>query len=121
MSNELFGEGCPLEGTLRGRVPSNRCRRGIVFEVSFAPALRGAIARRNLVSNGLLLARATNGRGLLLTSAAFSAVDQRGPYEATAIGAALGLSAEQARLASLDAASLQCPTVPTFLCRPTPP
>merc|ERR1711974_2236 len=67
-------------------------RRGIVFEISFASALRSNIARKNIFANATMIFHATAGRGIVLTSGALSVFDMRGPYEVINIGVVLGLS-----------------------------
>lgn len=72
--------------------------RGSVFEVSYGPALRGAVARRNIFCNAQLLSKALYGRGIVLSSAASTAMELRGPYDVANLGPLLGLTQEAAKV-----------------------
>ena len=64
--------------------------RGIHFEISYAPAIRGSIVfidfsdsscRRNIISGAQSLIRATKGKNTFVSSAARTALELRGPYD----------------------------------------
>lgn len=65
--------------------------RGVHFEISFAPALRGkdnllfkcpdSSARKFLVSNAVNLMRATKGKNVIITSDAKKIMELRGPFD----------------------------------------
>ncbi|KXZ47591.1 hypothetical protein GPECTOR_34g750 [Gonium pectorale] len=104
-------------------------RRGVYFEICYAPGLRESTARRNLFCNAAALVRATRGRNILLSSSARSAFEVRSPLELMHIAALFGLSRQQAqdairlapkavlaraaaRLAGRGAAALAAPSAP---------
>lgn len=75
-------------------------KRGVSFEICYAPALRDAGSRRQLLANAAALVRETRGRGLLLSAGARSLWELRGPYDIANLAAALfGLSQAQAAAA----------------------
>ncbi|XP_028306787.1 ribonuclease P protein subunit p30 isoform X3 [Gouania willdenowi] len=55
--------------------------RGVVFEVSYAAALRDSTRRRYTITNALSLMESCRGRGVILCSAAEQALELRGPYD----------------------------------------
>ncbi|KAH6701621.1 hypothetical protein VD0002_g8327 [Verticillium dahliae] len=75
--------------------------RGLRFEICYAHALRAgggpdaAQARAAFVANFQALARATRGRGLVVSSAAQSALQLRGPADVVNLLAVWGLGAER--------------------------
>ncbi|CAE7080083.1 unnamed protein product [Rhizoctonia solani] len=83
-------------------------RNGGVFEISYAGALASdESARRNWWSGAREVARATKGKGLLLSGGAQSTPDLRAPMDVINLASVLGLSQNTARSAmSTDAKSL---------------
>jgi RNase P/RNase MRP subunit p30 len=74
-------------------------KRGIMFEIAYAPAVRDLSARRNFFANAATLVNATKGRNLILSSGARDLFEQRAPYDVINIGQVLGLSSDQAHAA----------------------
>ncbi|KAG8680680.1 hypothetical protein FRC11_002137 [Ceratobasidium sp. 423] len=83
-------------------------RNGGVFEISYAGALASdESARRNWWSGAREIARATKGKGLLLSGGAQVTSDLRAPMDAINLASVLGLDQNTARNAmSTDAKSL---------------
>lgn len=77
--------------------------RGVHFEVCYAPALRDVNSRRNTFANAQALARATRGRGIVLSSGARSAFELRGPPDVANLATLFGLNQRQAKVALTDA------------------
>lgn len=72
--------------------------RGVFFEVAYAPALAGAaIAKKNLFNNMAFLVRFTKGKQLLISSAASTVMQLRGPYDVINLAALFGLSSDRAK------------------------
>lgn len=82
---------------LRPQLVAQAVQRGVHFEITYSAALRDSTARRNLISNALLLVRATRGRNLLLSSEARRAIDARSAHDVANLGSLFGLSASAAR------------------------
>lgn len=81
--------------------------RGILFEISYAPAIRDTTnARRNLISNAMNLVRITKGKHILLSSGAIHAMELRGPYDVMNLASIFGLHESQAREAMIHAIDL---------------
>ncbi|KAG2435185.1 hypothetical protein HXX76_007268 [Chlamydomonas incerta] len=72
-------------------------RRGVHFEICYAPGLREVTARRNLFCNAQALVRATRGRNILLSSAARTGWEVRSGLELVHMAALFGLSRQQAQ------------------------
>ncbi|KAG2446643.1 hypothetical protein HYH02_008215 [Chlamydomonas schloesseri] len=72
-------------------------RRGIHFEICYAPGLREVTARRNLFCNAQSLVRATRGRNILLGSSARTGWEVRSPVELVHMAALFGLTRQQAQ------------------------
>ncbi|WFD31386.1 ribonuclease P [Malassezia sp. CBS 17886] len=73
---------------------------GVVFEINYSPAVDASgggaaqdvsTARRNLFCGARDLLRATNGRGVILSSAARDALGLRGPYDVMNLAALMGM------------------------------
>ena len=71
---------------------------GVHFEVPYAPALaQSPRARRNLIACTRDLLRITNGRGILLSSAATDPLLLRAPHDLVNLAAALGIPTQAAK------------------------
>ncbi|GLI66834.1 hypothetical protein VaNZ11_010790 [Volvox africanus] len=77
-------------------------KRGIYFEICYAPALRDPSARRSLFCNAQMLVRLTRGRNILISSSARSASEVRSPLEVVHMATMFGMTLKQAQ----DAVSL---------------
>ncbi|XP_043957920.1 ribonuclease P protein subunit p30 isoform X1 [Gambusia affinis] len=66
--------------------------RGVVFEVSYASALRDSTMRRYTIANAVCLMESCKGKNVIVSSAAEKALDLRGPYDIINLGALFGLS-----------------------------
>ncbi|TYZ65604.1 hypothetical protein PybrP1_010514 [[Pythium] brassicae (nom. inval.)] len=76
-------------------------KRGVFFEIMYAPSLSDSAGRRYFFSNASNLVRVTGGRHLLLSSGATRDILLRAPYDVINIGVLVGLTYAQA----LDAVS----------------
>lgn len=74
-------------------------KRGLFFEICYAPALREETARRNFFTNALALTRATRGKSIIISSGARSAFELRGPYDVINMATLFGLSEQDAKAA----------------------
>lgn len=83
--------------------------RGVVFEITFSAILRDPSSRKQLFANAQALCNETRGRGIIISSAAKSAMELRGPQDVVNLAIFLGLTQEQARRALTNnvAAALQ--------------
>ncbi|CAG8744988.1 6969_t:CDS:2, partial [Gigaspora rosea] len=77
--------------------------RGIFFEISYAPAIRGmfhyyiilleySTSRRHLISNAQNLVRVSRGKNIIITSEAQRAMELRGPYDIVNLGTIMGMN-----------------------------
>ncbi|XP_013878777.1 ribonuclease P protein subunit p30 isoform X2 [Austrofundulus limnaeus] len=57
--------------------------RGLVFEISYAAAIRDSTMRRYTIANALCLMESCKGKNVILSSAAVKALELRGPYDIT--------------------------------------
>jgi ribonuclease P/MRP protein subunit RPP1 len=71
-------------------------RRGIMFELCYASALKDINARRFFIGNATNLIRACKGRNIILSSGCKDVYDQRSPYDVINLGCVLGLTQDQA-------------------------
>ncbi|KAL7685117.1 putative RNase P subunit p30, polymerase/histidinol phosphatase [Plasmopara halstedii] len=79
-------------------------KRGLYFEITYTPCLGDTAGRRYFFSNASNLVRLTNGKNLVLSSAAARDILLRSPYDVLNIGLLIGLKYGQA----LDAISTSC-------------
>jgi len=73
--------------------------RGVVFEICYAEALQDATARRQQISNGQQLVRASRGKGIILSSRARNRMETRNADDVVNLGFLFGLDACAARAA----------------------
>ncbi|KAM4524748.1 ribonuclease P protein subunit p30 [Odontesthes bonariensis] len=66
--------------------------RGVVFEVSYAAAIRDSTMRRYTIANAVCLMESCKGKNVILSSAAEKALELRGPYDVTNLALLFGLS-----------------------------
>ncbi|XP_024858472.1 ribonuclease P protein subunit p30 isoform X2 [Kryptolebias marmoratus] len=66
--------------------------RGVVFEISYAAAIRDATMRRYTIANAVCLMESCKGKNVILASAAEKALELRGPYDIINLGQLFGLS-----------------------------
>uniref|UniRef100_A0A3Q2FF69 Ribonuclease P protein subunit p30 n=1 Tax=Cyprinodon variegatus TaxID=28743 RepID=A0A3Q2FF69_CYPVA len=66
--------------------------RGVVFEVSYAAAIRDSTMRRYTIANAVSLMESCKGKNVIISSAAEKALEIRGPYDITNLGLLFGLS-----------------------------
>lgn len=66
--------------------------RGVVFEVSYASALRDTTMRRYTIANAICLMESCKGKNVILSSAAEKALELRGPFDIINLGVLFGLS-----------------------------
>ncbi|KAF7643090.1 hypothetical protein LDENG_00245210 [Lucifuga dentata] len=81
--------------------------RGLVFEVSYAAAIRDATMRRYTIANAVCVTEACKGKNVILSSAAEQPLELRGPYDITNLGLLFGLSDGDAK----EAVSSTCRSV----------
>ncbi|XP_028757086.1 uncharacterized protein LOC114716268 isoform X3 [Neltuma alba] len=73
--------------------------RGVCFEIIYSGLITDPQIRRQLICNAKLLVDWTRGRNIILSSAAPSANELRGPYDVANLSSLLGLSMEKAKAA----------------------
>ncbi len=81
--------------------------RGIYFEIPYAPAIRDATLRKNVLTNAMTLVSLCRGRNIIITSKALRPIEVRGPYDVTNLGLLFGLTEQQAK----NAVSSNCRAV----------
>ncbi|XP_040885582.1 ribonuclease P protein subunit p30 isoform X2 [Toxotes jaculatrix] len=75
------------------RAPVNGAAdRGLVFEVSYAAAIRDSTMRRYTIANAVSLMETCKGKSVILSSAAEKALELRGPYDVANLGLLFSLS-----------------------------
>ncbi|KAL6067845.1 RNA-binding RNA processing protein rpp1 [Balamuthia mandrillaris] len=84
---------------LKMQIASQALARGIFFELSYATALRNPSSRRYFISNALALVRATKGKGLILSSEAYDAMELRSPYDVMNLTSMFGLDLAKGKAA----------------------
>lgn len=55
--------------------------RGIVFEITYSPALRDVTTRRNMMSNAMSLVKVTKGKNIIVSSQLLSLLELRGTFD----------------------------------------
>lgn len=73
--------------------------RGVYFEIAYSPLISDVQARRQMLTGAKLLVDWTRGKNLILSSAAPTANELRGPYDVANLSSLLGLSTERAKSA----------------------
>ncbi|KAB1227051.1 Ribonuclease P protein subunit p30 [Morella rubra] len=73
--------------------------RGVYFEITYSDLISDVRTRRQMISNAKLLVDWTRGKNLILSSAAPSVNDIRGPNDVANLSSLLGLSMERAKAA----------------------
>ncbi|KAM3592658.1 uncharacterized protein V6R79_022995 [Siganus canaliculatus] len=87
------------------KAPVNRAvDRGLVFEVSYAAAVRDATVRRYTIGNAVALTDSCKGKNVIVSSGAEKALELRGPYDITTLALLFGLSDRDAK----EAVSSSC-------------
>lgn len=66
--------------------------RGVVFEVSYAAALRDSTMRSYTIANAVCLMETCKGKNVILSSAAEKPLELRGPYDISNLGLLFGMS-----------------------------
>ena len=74
-------------------------KRGMHFEILYAPAIRDEGIRRNVITNALELIRVCKGKNVVLSSGAQRTIELRGPYDIVNLGLLFGLKPEQGKAA----------------------
>ncbi|KAJ3301866.1 Ribonuclease P protein subunit p30 [Kappamyces sp. JEL0829] len=73
--------------------------RGIVFELTYACALRDALTRRTFITNAYALIKATKGKNVILSSGARDALELRRPFDVINMTTLFTMPVPLARLA----------------------
>ncbi|KAM6964516.1 ribonuclease P protein subunit p30 isoform 2-T2 [Tautogolabrus adspersus] len=81
--------------------------RGIMFELSYSAAIRDSTMRRYTIANAVALVDTCKGKNLILSSAAETPLELRGPYDISNLGLLFGLSDGDAK----EAVSSTCRSV----------
>ncbi|KAI9337056.1 RNase P subunit p30-domain-containing protein [Zopfochytrium polystomum] len=71
--------------------------RGVHFEICYSQAIADQAARRNIIANARELVKATNGKNIIISSGALSAMQVRGPYDVMNLAHLFGLNQDEAR------------------------
>ncbi|XP_069467413.1 ribonuclease P protein subunit p30 isoform X2 [Ambystoma mexicanum] len=66
--------------------------RGLFFELVYAPAIKDSTVRRYTISNALSLMQLCKEKNIILSSAAETPMELRGPYDVATLGLLFGLS-----------------------------
>ncbi|KAG8089330.1 hypothetical protein GUJ93_ZPchr0011g27685 [Zizania palustris] len=75
-------------------------QRGLYFEIAYSPLITDPTSRRQLITQAKLLVDWTKGKNLIISSAAHTAAEIRGPYDVANLCAyLLGLSTHRAKAA----------------------
>ncbi|XP_011657242.1 protein GAMETOPHYTE DEFECTIVE 1 isoform X2 [Cucumis sativus] len=74
-------------------------KRGVYFEIMYSDLLSDVHERRQMISTAKVLVDWTNGKNLILSSAAPSVNEIRGPYDVANLSSLLGVSMECAKAA----------------------
>lgn len=74
-------------------------KRGIYFEITYSDLIVDVHQRRQILSNAKLLLDWTQGKNVILSSAAPSVCEVRGPNDVANLASLLGLSMERAKVA----------------------
>ncbi|TYI80697.1 hypothetical protein E1A91_D05G106000v1 [Gossypium mustelinum] len=74
-------------------------KRGIYFEITYSDLIVDVHQRRQIISNAKLLLDWTRGKNVMLSSAAPSVCEVRGPNDVANLASLLGLSTERAKAA----------------------
>ncbi|XP_008313214.1 ribonuclease P protein subunit p30 [Cynoglossus semilaevis] len=81
--------------------------RGVMFEISYAAAIRDSTMRRYTIANAVNLVERSKGKGMIISSAAERALELRGPYDITNLALLFGLTDQTAK----EAVSSTCHSV----------
>ncbi|XP_047311884.1 protein GAMETOPHYTE DEFECTIVE 1 [Impatiens glandulifera] len=73
--------------------------RGVYFEITYSGLIMNAQTRRQVISNAKLLVDWTSGKNIIISSAAPSVSEMRGPYDVANLSSLLGLPMERAKAA----------------------
>ncbi|KAF9675299.1 hypothetical protein SADUNF_Sadunf09G0017600 [Salix dunnii] len=73
--------------------------RGVYFEITYSDLIADIQVRRQMIPSAKLLVDWTRGKNIILTSAACSVNDFRGPYDVANLSSLVGLSMERAKTA----------------------
>ncbi|KAG5238159.1 hypothetical protein OIU77_028200 [Salix suchowensis] len=73
--------------------------RGVYFEITYSDLIADIQVRRQMIPSVKLLVDWTRGKNIILTSAACSVNDFRGPYDVANLSSLVGLSMERAKTA----------------------
>ncbi|XP_058208285.1 protein GAMETOPHYTE DEFECTIVE 1 [Rhododendron vialii] len=92
-----FSEKLPFR--LKQRLVKDAIERGVSFEITYSRLIMDAQVRRQMISNAKLLVDWTRGKNLIVSSAASSVTELRGPYDVANLSSLLGLSMEHAKAA----------------------
>jgi ribonuclease P/MRP protein subunit RPP1 len=71
-------------------------KRGIMFEICYAHALRDLNSRRTFIANASSLVKATKGRNIIMSSGAKDLFEQRAPWDVINLACVLGLPVDVA-------------------------
>ncbi|CAL8161134.1 unnamed protein product [Prunus armeniaca] len=74
-------------------------QRGVYFEITYSNIIADDQARKQIITNAKLLVDWSRGRNLIVSSAAPTANEFRGPYDVANLMSLLGLSMERAKMA----------------------
>ncbi|XP_022146309.1 uncharacterized protein LOC111015544 isoform X2 [Momordica charantia] len=92
-----FAEKLPFR--LKQGLIKSAIQRGVYFELMYSDLLLDVHERRQMISTAKLLVDWTKGKNLILSSAASSVNEIRGPYDVANLSSLLGVSMERAKAA----------------------
>ncbi|KAF3453785.1 hypothetical protein FNV43_RR04226 [Rhamnella rubrinervis] len=73
--------------------------RGVYFEITYSNLIADIQSRKQMISNAKLLVDWTRGKNLIISSAAPTVFELRGPYDVANLSSLLGMSMERAKAA----------------------
>ncbi|XP_050371360.1 protein GAMETOPHYTE DEFECTIVE 1 [Argentina anserina] len=92
-----FSESLPFR--LKQHLVKAAMERNVYFEITYAGFIADVRTRRQIITNAKLLVDWTRGRNIIISSAAPTANEFRGPYDVANLMSLLGLSVERAKAA----------------------
>ncbi|KAM7496656.1 hypothetical protein LguiA_021070 [Lonicera macranthoides] len=92
-----FSEKLPFR--LKQSIVKAAIERGVYFEITYSSLIMDAQVRRQMITNAKLLVDWTRGKSLVISSAAPSVTELRGPNDIANLSSLLGLSMERAKAA----------------------
>ena len=91
-----------LQLKLKLNLVQEAVKRGIMFEICYAHALKDMNARRVFIANASNLVKATKGRNIIMSSGARDLFEQRAPWDVINLACVLGMNIDAAHRTVVD-------------------